>query len=39
MTFVGLAGLRDPPRPEVRAAMEECRLAVRPPPFSFYNTL
>ena len=27
LTFVGMAGLRDPPRPEVRAAMEECRMA------------
>ena len=27
MTFVGLAGLRDPPRPEVRAAISDCKKA------------
>ena len=27
LTFVGVAGLRDPPRPEVRAAVDACRTA------------
>jgi Ca2+-transporting ATPase len=27
LTFVGMAGLRDPPRPEVRGAMDQCRMA------------
>ena len=27
MTFVGLAGLRDPPRPEVKDAVTDCKKA------------